>query len=28
LCRIYGDKFLDYAERSYIKYMEKKQTPW
>ena len=24
LCRIYGDKFLDYAERSYIKYMEKK----
>jgi hypothetical protein len=27
LCRIYGDKFLDYAERSYIKYMEKKQTP-
>jgi hypothetical protein len=24
LCRIYGDKFLDYAERAYIKYMEKK----
>lgn len=24
LARIYGEKFLDYAEKSYVKYMDKK----